>query len=113
MARKQLQNLTEPMYYILLSMLKPIHGYGIMKNIDQITNGRVQVGAGTMYALLSRFEKEQIIEQTEIKEGKKFYMITEKGMGILKQEHTRLKTLVTDGENLLGDDKDGPKYQKN
>lgn len=108
MARKQLQNLTEPMYYILLSLIKPIHGYGIMKNIDQITNGRVQVGAGTMYALLSRFEKEEIVEQVNIKEGKKIYIITDKGINILKQEYTRLKTLVIDGENLLeGDDKNG------
>jgi len=71
-----------------------------MKNIDQITNGRVQVGAGTMYALLSRFEKEKIVEQVKIKDGKKIYIITDKGIDILKQEHNRLKTLVMDGENL-------------
>ncbi len=57
MARKQLQNLTEPMYYILLSLIEPRHGYAVMQNIRVITEDRVKVGPGTLYALISRFEK--------------------------------------------------------
>lgn len=100
MARKQLQNLTEPMYYVMLSLLKPIHGYGIMKNVDKINRGRVKVGAGTLYSLLSRFEKEKIVEKVSSEEGKKTYKLTDKGMGILEEEHRRLKQLVEDGELL-------------
>ena len=61
MARKQLQNLTEPMYYILLSLIEPLHGYGIMKKVETLTKGRVKVGPGTLYSLISRFEKEGIV----------------------------------------------------
>ena len=42
MAREQLKTLTEPMYYILLSLLKENHGYGIMQMVDELTEG----GAG-------------------------------------------------------------------
>ncbi len=107
MARKQLQNLTEPMYYILLCLLKPLHGYGIMQEVDRITNGRVKVGAGTLYALLSRFEKEEIVIKTEVINSKKNYIITEKGNKLLINEHNRLKQLVLDGHNLLGGEIDG------
>jgi DNA-binding PadR family transcriptional regulator len=104
MARKQLQNLTEPMYYVLLNLLQPIHGYGIMENIKKMTLGRIQVGAGTLYALLSRFEKEDIVMKISTQESKKIYKITDKGKEILRQEHIRLKQLVKDGDALLGDD---------
>jgi DNA-binding PadR family transcriptional regulator len=102
MARKQLQNLTEPMYYILLNMLSPIHGYGIMQKVDEMTDGRVKVGAGTLYALLSRFEKEGIVERRGASISKKNYIITRKGKEILFAEHKRLRQLVFDGEGLLG-----------
>lgn len=102
MARKQLQNLTEPMYYMLLNMLSPIHGYGIMQKVDEMTEGRVKVGAGTLYALLSRFEKEDIVRKTKEVDSKKNYIITKKGREILIREHKRLKQLVFDGENILG-----------
>ena len=57
MAREQFQTLTEPMYYILLSLLRDNHGYGIMQMVEELTEGRVAIGAGTLYSLLGRFEK--------------------------------------------------------
>ena len=63
MAREQLKTLTEPMYYILLSLLKENHGYGIMQMVEELTEGRVIIGAGTLYTLLGRFEKDEIIRQ--------------------------------------------------
>jgi len=61
MAREQLQSLTEPMFFILLALTRPMHGYEIMQTVTNISRGRVTVGAGTLYALLTRFEKEEII----------------------------------------------------
>lgn len=102
MARKQLQNLTEPMYYILLSLIEPRHGYAVMQNIDSITNGRVKVGPGTLYSLMSRFEKEKIVVRISTEESKKTYTLTDKGKDILEHEWMRLKELVMDGNKLLG-----------
>lgn len=102
MARKQLQTLTEPMYYILLNLIEPNHGYGIMKSIDKITSGRVKVGAGTLYSLLSRFLKEDIIKLCRIEDGRKIYHLTPKGRDILLAEYKRIKSLVDDGATFLG-----------
>ena len=54
MARKKLETLTEQMYYVLLSLTGERHGYGIMQYVSDLTHNRVTIGAGTLYALLSR-----------------------------------------------------------
>jgi DNA-binding PadR family transcriptional regulator len=102
MARKQLQTLTEPMYYILLSLLEPLHGYGIMKNIEVLTKGRVAVGPGTLYSLISRFEKEGIVSRLATEDNRKTYVLTRDGREILQQEYERLRQLVVDGSALIG-----------
>ncbi|MGF6376437.1 DNA-binding PadR family transcriptional regulator [Clostridiales Family XIII bacterium PM5-7] len=111
MAREQLKNLTEPMYYILLSLIKENHGYGIMQMVEEITEGRVVIGAGTLYSLLGRFEKEEIITQLAEENRRKTYIITEKGNKILKDEYERLNLLVSDGKRFFdfdGERKDPP-----
>ncbi|WP_040213728.1 PadR family transcriptional regulator [Clostridium polynesiense] len=102
MAREQFQNLTEPMYYILISLLNERCGVDIMASVEEISKGRIRVGPGTLYALLGKFEKEKIIRETEVIGRKRSYIITEKGMEILKKEFERLKILVDDGERFLG-----------
>ena len=45
--------LTEAVYYILLSLMQPMHGYGIMQNVEHLSNGRVKLAAGTLYRAIS------------------------------------------------------------
>ncbi len=97
MPREQFQNLTEPMYYILISLIKERCGVDIMAEVEEISKGRVKVGPGTLYALLGRFEKENMIRETEVVGRKRSYIITEKGFEILQDEYKRLNTLVEDG----------------
>ena len=40
--------LTEAGYYILLSLMEPMHGYGIMQNVEALSGGRVRLAAGTL-----------------------------------------------------------------
>jgi len=94
MAREQLQTLSEPMYFILLALTKPMHGYDIMQTITAISNGRVTVGAGTLYALLKRFEKEEIVYQVSDDGRRKTYIITDKGRDLLEREYVRLKDSI-------------------
>lgn len=107
MARKQLQTLTEPMYYVLLCLKTPLHGYAIMQKVKLITDGRIKVGPGTLYNLLSRFEKKEIIVQVKSTSNKKNYTLTPKGYEFLNNELLRLKQLVFDGERILEDDGSG------
>ncbi|WP_315112116.1 helix-turn-helix transcriptional regulator [Clostridium intestinale] len=103
MAREQLQTLTEPMYYILMALLKERCGVDIMEAVLEISNGRVKVGPGTLYALLGKFEKENIIMETEVQGRKRSYIITDKGKQILVEEYKRLVTMVNDGlSNMEG-----------
>lgn len=102
MARKKLESLTESMYYVLLALYEePRHGYGIMQYVSQLTNGRVVVGAGTLYALLARFEEEQLITLTHTEEGRKYYTLSDKGRNVLQTEFDRLNQQLTDGSQIL------------
>ena len=59
MARKEFETLTPQMFYILLSLYQPRPGYEIMQEVVTITNNEIQIGAGTLYTLLPRFEKDR------------------------------------------------------
>lgn len=98
MAREQFQTLTEPMYYILMSLLQERCGVDIMQAVEEISKGRVRVGPGTLYALLGKFETEGMIKETAVQGRKRSYIITEKGKEILFEEYKRLITMVRDGE---------------
>lgn len=95
--------LTEAVYYILLSLLIPRHGYGIMQNAETLSGGRVKLAAGTLYgAINSLLEKGWITALAGEKDSrKKEYVITEEGLSILKAEIQRLKELVENGTRIL------------
>lgn len=96
MARKEFQTLTEQMFYILLVLRQPHHGYEIMQQIDEITHGRIKVGAGTLYTLLSRFEEEGFIKKVGEDQRKKIYQITKEGNELFEKEKQRLKQMLID-----------------
>ncbi|MBQ1958923.1 MAG: helix-turn-helix transcriptional regulator, partial [Firmicutes bacterium] len=69
-----------------------------MQEIEELTGGRVIVGAGTLYTLLGRFEREKIIVQMAEEDRRKTYIITEKGRQLLDEEIQRLRMLLADSE---------------
>ena len=44
--------LTEALFYILLSVRRPNHGYGIIQEVERLTEGRVVLGPGTLYGAI-------------------------------------------------------------
>lgn len=97
MPRNQLQNLTEPMFYILLCLDVPRCGVEIMAAVREISGGRVSVGPGTLYALLNRFAKEGILSAQGAAVGRRItYSITDKGIQLLNAECERLDTMLSD-----------------
>lgn len=97
MAREQFQTLTEPMYYILLTLTEECCGVDIMEKVKRISHGRVLVGPGTLYAMLAKFEENGVIRLTASEGRRKSYVITDVGREMLKKEYDRLKTMVEDG----------------
>ena len=95
--------LTEAVYYILLSLMQPLHGYGIMQNVEQLSGGRLRLAAGTLYgAISSMLDKGWITALDGAADSrKKKYVITEAGRDILRAEYTRLKELVSNGRAAL------------
>ncbi|NMA96189.1 MAG: helix-turn-helix transcriptional regulator [Clostridiales bacterium] len=106
MTRKASRALTQPMYYVLLSLKQARHGYEIMQYIDDLTDGRVQVGPGTLYSLLARFEEDGYIEMLSDDDNKKIYLITDSGNALLKSEIQRIKYLLEDARKVVGGGKD-------
>lgn len=95
MATTNTSALTETAYYILLSLQKQSHGYAIMQNISAITNGRIKMGAGTLYGALSALNSKKLIKECESDDpARREYIITDEGKAVLKKEIERLEELL-------------------
>lgn len=94
--------LTEAVYYILLSLYSPLHGYGIMQNVKMLSKGRVNLAAGTLYgAINTLLEKDWIRALPDnSQDRKKEYEITEVGKRIVKNEIERLDELMLNGKAI-------------
>lgn len=93
--------LTEAVYYILLALVDPMHGYGIMQQTATLSKGRVRLSAGTLYGALASLLDKGWIEQLPEEGCKKDYRITLAGREVLEQELLRLSELLENGRNTL------------
>ena len=96
--------LTEAVYYILLSLATPRHGYGIMQETERMSSGRVKLAAGTLYGALNGLLDRGWIRAVPGADDsrRKDYALTDKGKEALEGELDRLKELVDNGESVLG-----------
>ncbi len=60
--------LSESTYYIMLTLVEPLHGYGVMQKVQEISQGTVTIGPGTLYGAFSTLEKEKLIVM--VREGR-------------------------------------------
>lgn len=95
--------LTEATYFILLALTRPRHGYAIMQFVSEITQRRVNLGAGTLYGALSTLIEKGWIEQLpeNSMDRKKEYYLSEDGVQILLSEIERLKSIAAIGDKLI------------
>lgn len=96
--------LTETTYLILASLWQPLHGYGIMQNVEKITKSRIILAPGTLYGALSKLTKDKLIEiadEDSLFNKKKTYILTPMGRDVVKSEYKRLETLVNESKILL------------
>ena len=98
--------LTEATFYILLSLNKPLHGYGIIKKVEGLTNNRLKLAAGTLYGAISTLLDNKLIILISVEKqskGKKMYEITTPGKKLLYYEINRLREMVNNGIDEVGD----------
>lgn len=89
--------LSEATYLILASLTAPRHGYGIMQDVEVVSDGRVRLGPGTLYGALTNLLQQKLIRRNgEAGQGsgrRKIYALTPLGERVLVLEGERLAAL--------------------
>lgn len=97
MAKETLEILTESMFYVLMALLKqPKCGTEIAQFVLERTNRRVEIGPGTLYTILSKFERSEYIEEIALEGRKRTYQITDSGKKAYVKEKSRLYQMLDD-----------------
>lgn len=92
--------MTESGFYILFCLRQPQHGYGISRQVRQMTGGELIISAGTMYGTLSKMEKDGLIAFDREEEKRKLYRITELGKEVLDIEIRRIERLYKNSRGV-------------
>ncbi len=87
--------MTETGFYILLCLREETHGYGIVKQTEELTGGQIKLSPGTLYGSLSKMEKDGLIEFVREEDKRKIYRITPLGTQVLELEMKRIERLYT------------------
>lgn len=93
--------LTEATFYILLTLVEPLHGYGVMQKVEVLSDGAVSVGPGTLYGAFTNLEKEGMITMVKEEERRKSYALTGKGKQVLAEQIRRLEIMSRNGQAVL------------
>lgn len=102
MGKKPLEPITESMFYVLLCLhYKNMYGTEIADHVRQLTNDRVKLGPGTLYAILSTFETEKVIVRFSQEGRRVTYRITDKGERVYSAELQRLRKCLADAQRDL------------
>lgn len=94
--------LSESTAYILLALAEPLHGYGVMQMVEQISQETVKLGPGTLYGAFTTLDSEGLIVKVGEADRRKTYALTEKGKSVLKEHIRRSEILVKNGAITQG-----------
>ena len=87
--------LTETIYYILLALATPNHGYAIMQQVEELSEGNVRLAAGTLYGALENLLEKKFIASVQGSDARrKVYVISQRGKQVLLEDYQRIKALV-------------------
>jgi DNA-binding PadR family transcriptional regulator len=93
--------LTESTYYIMLTLIEPLHGYAVMKKVEETSKGTVKVGPGTLYGAFTLLEKEELIIKVKEEDRRKSYVLTPKGKKVLMNQIKRLEIMTQNGLSAM------------
>ncbi|WP_244835038.1 helix-turn-helix transcriptional regulator [Clostridium sp. BJN0001] len=96
--------LTETTYFILLALKNPGHGYAVMQRVEEMSDGRVRIAAGTMYGALDNLSKQKLIEPVKSEDSRrKVFKTTIMGFDLLKEETKRIEKQIAIYNDIMGD----------
>jgi DNA-binding PadR family transcriptional regulator len=98
----------EPTFLILTALAgAPLHGYGVIQQVSELSGGRVRLRPGTLYGALDRLVDSELIcsDREEIVDGRlrRYYRLTDTGAGELGAEAERLRVNVEAATSRLGE----------
>jgi len=93
--------LSEATYYIMLTLIEPMHGYALMQKVKEMSGELVEIGPGTLYGAFSTLEKEGLISMVSQEHRRKSYILTDKGKQVLAAQIRRIQIMAELGEKLL------------
>ena len=104
--------LREPTFLILAAVAPaPLHGYGILAAVEELSEGRVRLRAGTLYAALDRLvgEGSLVVDREEVVDGRlrRYYRITGPGLAVLRDEVEHLEANASAARGQLARRPDG------
>jgi DNA-binding PadR family transcriptional regulator len=102
MPKRRLDPLPSAAFQILLSLAdEELHGYGIMRQVEQQTSGRMRLGPGTLYSSIQALLEEGLIEEVDRSSGlaatddrRRFYRLSTAGRKVARSEAERLADLL-------------------
>lgn len=94
--------LTPAMFHILLALAdRERHGYDIMREVDERTEGKVRMGPGTLYGSVKRMLSDGLVQELDERpdpalddERRRYYRLTDFGLRVATAEAERLAQLV-------------------
>jgi DNA-binding PadR family transcriptional regulator len=93
--------LSESTFYILVALVEPLHGYGVMLRTAEISQGQVVIGPGTLYGAFSTLEKEGLISMVREEERRKVFRLTDRGKAVLDMQLERCQVMLENGRRAL------------
>lgn len=98
-ANNKLLPLTEATFYILLALVTPKHGYAVMQEAEEVSQGTVRLAPGTIYGALTALEGSKLITMVDTVGRRKIYQVTELGKQILREQIHRYQIMLENAVN--------------
>jgi DNA-binding PadR family transcriptional regulator len=102
MPKRKLDPLPSAAFQILISLAgEDLHGYGIMRQVAEQTDGRMRLGPGTLYSSIQTMLEAKLIEELDPREDgklgnerRRYYRLTSAGRKLARSEAQRLADLL-------------------
>lgn len=91
--------LTEATFYILLSLVTPKHGYAVMQEAEEISQGTLRLAPGTIYGAFTALESGKLITMVGAEGRRKIYQVTELGKQVLREQIRRYQIMLENAVN--------------
>ena len=91
--------LTEATYYILLALVTPKHGYAVMQEAEEISQGTLRLAPGTIYGAFTSLEGSKLISMVGTEGRRKIFQVTETGIRVLLGQIQRMEIMLQSAGN--------------